>query len=92
MKTVIHLIKECLDGQKVRYFICLLLGILIQVISFAQPQLGGRLIDLAATGGEMIPVVVIMITLLLLNGVLSILQQINMGRAGEDVAGNLRES
>ncbi|WP_455039999.1 ABC transporter ATP-binding protein [Lancefieldella rimae] len=91
MKTVIHLIKECLDGQKVRYFICLLLGILIQVISFAQPQLGGRLIDLAATGGEMIPVVVIMITLLLLNGVLSILQQINMGRAGEDVAGNLRE-
>jgi ABC-type bacteriocin/lantibiotic exporter with double-glycine peptidase domain len=66
------------------------LGALIQAIALIQPQYGGALISSVQDGTPTLSIIGVLCILLLLNAILSMLQQALIGKASESTVKNTR--
>lgn len=91
MKSLLNLIRFCVKGQHPLYIVCLFLGLVMQAISLAQPTLGGDLlVSVVHNSIDSAAIAVILVGLFVLETLLSIIQQMILGNAGEAVVRKLR--
>lgn len=90
MRSIFRLVAKYSAGQRKLYVVCMVLGILIQTIALIQPQYGGELISAVQEGSQTLWIIGVLCVFLLLNALLSMLQQALIGKISQSTVKSTR--
>lgn len=90
MRTIIVLLKRHVPSLGWAFAVCLAIGLLGQAILLVQPQYGGALIQAAQEGANALDPLMVLLTLLVANALLTMGQQVLIAKIGEGLARRIR--
>lgn len=90
MKTLLKVLGRSISHHRFLYILCLLLGGISELLVLVQPQLGGKLIEGVQSGQLSGSIVAALVFILASNALVTMCQQLVLGKICEDSAYELR--